>query len=216
MPTSGFQHYSHSNSPVNTVAYLESVIPMNRLNFLEKTCRDVLKRLPGNVLEVGVYRGGSLIRLAEAVRDLCPEYRVIGIDTFMGHPYSDGHPVHPTGKYSDVDPEILKSLIAERGLSQWITLVQGRVEDIFDSLSLSDISFAHIDCDLYKPISYSARKVPLVLKKSGIIYFDDYGHEHCPGATRAVLENFERKSIEDVYLPEDGTCWSGYLAPELY
>jgi cysteine synthase len=87
------------NDPIEGVSYGESVVPDNRLDYLSWKCKETLKRTPGNVLEVGVYKGGTLIALAEALKEICPEYKVYGIDTFTGHPYSDGHPVHPEGKY---------------------------------------------------------------------------------------------------------------------
>ena len=201
------------NAPVESVPYLSSVIPKNRVDFLARKCRETLLRVPGNVLEVGVYRGGSLGRLAEVVMDVCPKYRVIGIDTFTGHPYSDDHPVHPVGKYADVDLEHLRRKISSQAWGCLVDLHQGRVEDLMRSLDVNNVSFAHIDCDLYVPIKYCALQVPRLMRRGGTIYFDDYGHEHCPGATRAVHEAFGEKRITEVLLSDDGTCWSCYLDP---
>jgi predicted O-methyltransferase YrrM len=200
-----------ANAPVDTVAYLCSVIPSNRLDHLEALCRRTLLECPGHVLEVGVYRGGSLLTLARAVKEQCPQYRVIGIDTFRGHPYTDGHPVHPVGKFSDVDIAILREALARAGFSDVVELHQGRVESVLDSLGLCDVAFAHIDCDLYDPVRYCAERLPLVMKPGGVIYFDDYGHEHCPGATRAVLERFPKGELQEVFMPDDGTCWSCHV-----
>lgn len=200
-----------TNASVESVPYLHSVIPQNRLNFLVETCRQALMRCPGNVLEVGVYRGGSLSRLAQVVQEICPQYRAFGIDTFSGHPYSDGHPVHPQGKYSDVDLSLLRASFDEQVYGSWVELRMGRVEDILNRLSLRDIAFAHIDCDLYLPVRYCAERVPALMTEGGSLYFDDYGHDHCPGATKAVLETFPQGRIHDVIMPEDGTCWSCYV-----
>jgi O-methyltransferase len=199
------------NKPIDTVAYGETVIPENRLKYLAWKCKETLKRNPGNVLEVGVYRGGTLIALAEALKETCPEYKVYGIDTFLGHPYTDDHPVHPKGKYADVNKSDMEEYIKSRGLENQIVLYEGRVEEILNTLNLKDISFSHIDCDLYIPVKYCAKNVSKIMKKHGVIYFDDYGHEHCPGATKAIEEVFEIHQIHPVYMPEDNTCWSGYV-----
>jgi hypothetical protein len=199
------------NPPVETVPYLHSVIPQNRLDFLAEKCRESLLKVPGNVLEIGVYRGGSLARLASIVKDVCPQFQAIGIDTFTGHPYSDNHPVHPTGKYADANLKELGNALDRAGLGSWITLHQGRVEEVFRSLNIGEVAFAHIDCDLYIPIKYCATEVPRVMLHDGLMYFDDYGHDHCPGATRAVQEIFSVDRLTEVFMADDGTCWSCYL-----
>jgi hypothetical protein len=200
-----------TNAPVETVDYLQSVIPPNRLDYLVEKCRETLRRCPGHVLEIGVYRGGSLSRLAQLVEEVCPEYRVIGIDTFSGHPYSDGHPVHPLGKYADVDLGRLTAAFAEQPYGGRIGLHTGRVENILQDLRLHDVAFAHIDCDLFRPVAFCAATLPALMKRGGLLYFDDYGHDHCPGATRAVDEAFPPERINQVYMPDDGTCWSCHV-----
>ncbi len=199
-----------TNKPVDSVPYGTTVIPENRLTFLAGKCRETLERIPGNVLEVGVYRGGTIIALGKQVLAICPENKVIGVDTFSGHPYTDGHPVHPTGKYNDVDIAELRNSFVENDVDSIIELHVGKIEDIFAELNLSNISFAHIDCDLYTPVKFCAEHITPLIKKGGVIYFDDYGHEHCPGATKAVEEVFNKDQIKEVSLP-DGTCWSAYI-----
>ncbi len=199
-----------TNKPLESVPYGKTVIPENRLNFLAEKCRSVLEKTPGNVIEIGVYRGGTIIALAKQLRDICPEFVVFGVDTFSGHPYSDGHSVHPKGKYADVDVEKLQKTFEAEGVDTFITLYTGKIEDIFRSLQLSNISFVHVDCDLYTPVKFCAKYVTPLVNKGGIIYFDDYGHEHCPGATKAVEESFLKKQINEVSL-NDGTNWSAYV-----
>jgi O-methyltransferase len=200
-----------SNEPVDSAAYLQSVIPHARLDYLASLCEETLRAVPGNVLEVGVYRGGSLARLADVVRRISPKNRVYGIDTFSGHPYTDGHPVHPVGKYADIDLDTLVGSLTRYELAPWITLIQGRVEDVLPTTSIGSISFAHVDCDLYWPVLYCARELPARMQPGGIIYFDDYGHEHCPGATAAVRDVFSVDRLTEVYIREDCTCWSCFI-----
>lgn len=198
------------NDPIETVEYGKTVIPKNRLEFLGNKCKQTLLKVHGNVLEVGVYKGGTLIELAKQVRDFCPQYKVYGIDTFEGHPYDDGHPVHQKGKYADVNITELEDTLKKAGVDKWVKLIKGKIEDVFDASNISNVSFAHIDCDLYIPVKYSATNITPKINKGGIIYFDDYGHEHCPGATKAVEEIFPKEKIKVVSL-EDGTSWSGYI-----
>jgi hypothetical protein len=194
----------HTNAPVDTVEYGQSVIPQNRVELLKRRCRRQLDCMPGDVLEVGVYRGGTLFVLAEEARR-AGGGRVIGIDTFKGHPYTDGHPVHPSGKYSDVSRAQLEKLIAERGFADIIQLHTGLVEDVLGSIDVSRVSFAHIDCDLEQPIEFCAKHLAHRLPIGASIYFDDYLHEHCPGATAAVRRVFG--NVPAFHL-NDHTEWS--------
>ena len=198
------------NEPIETVLYGETVIPANRLEFLQSACSKVLRETPGNILEVGVYKGGTLVALAECQKEICPEYNVYGIDTFIGHPYTDGHEVHPIGKYGDVDQTTLENYIDSKDLGEGTYLYEGKVEEIFEKIDISDISFLHVDCDLYTPIKYCIEHIAPLLKKGGMVYFDDYGHEHCPGATKAIEEFYSKDEINEVAL-DDGTCWSAFI-----
>ncbi|WP_414682882.1 TylF/MycF/NovP-related O-methyltransferase [Longimicrobium sp.] len=200
-----------TNDPVDSVGYLASVIPRNRLNYLVSLCEETLRQVPGNVLEVGVYRGGSLVCLADVVSRVSPEHCVFGVDTFTGHPYTDGHPIHPIGKYADIEVDTLIRSLTARGLDRWIKLIRGRVEHVLDPDSIRPLSFVHVDCDLYSPVLYCARELPSRIQRGGIIYFDDYGHEHCPGATAAVREMFATAQVTEVYMQEDETCWSCFI-----
>lgn len=196
----------HENLPVDTVDYGCSVNPKNRVELLRQRCLEQLTRFPGDVLEVGVYRGGTLLALAETVRQTCQQNRVIGVDTFSGHPYSDGHEVHPVGKYSDVSVPKIWETIKARELSGFVELAQGRAEIILPALDLHKVTFAHIDCDLYLPIKFCADYLRRRLPQHAVLFFDDYFHAHCPGATKAIREEFGA-DVPPIRL-DDGTEWS--------
>lgn len=200
-----------ANKPDSSVPFGDSLISKNRLKYLAWKCRETLKRTPGNVLEVGIYKGGSLLALAKVVKEICPQYKVYGIDTFSGHPYTDNHPMHPSGRYADVSKEDIEEYIRSKRLEKWVTIYQGKVEKVLEGLNLKDISFAHIDCDLYIPVKYCAENVPKIMKKHGVIYFDDYRHEHCPGATKAVDESFKIHEIQLVKMQGEDVSWAGYV-----
>ncbi|OCX54317.1 hypothetical protein BEL04_08645 [Mucilaginibacter sp. PPCGB 2223] len=203
--------FVHTNKPVETVDYGHTVIPANRLEFLYRKCTEVLKRNPGNVLEVGVYKGGTLLALAKAMYEVCPQYTIYGVDTFSGHPYTDGHPVHYTGKYADVDLAELKKFLLTVPYTGNIKLYRGRIEKIWPTIPVNNLSFAHIDCDLYVPIKYCCVNIPEKFEDGAVMYFDDYGHDHCPGATRAVNEVFGAKKYVNEVILDDLTNWSCFI-----
>jgi O-methyltransferase len=194
------------NQPVATVQYGCSVNQANRVELLRARCEAVLSAGDGDVVEVGVYRGGTLVVLAGAIQKVCPDRRVIGVDTFQGHPYSDGHWVHPVGKYSDVAVRDLDEMLRRKGLSPYVSLEIGLAEDVLPRLDLGSVVFAHIDCDLYRSVRFCASYLPRRMSEQGVLFFDDFCHEHCPGATQAVIEEFGQE-LEPIRL-DDGTEWS--------
>lgn len=203
----------HVNACVNVAEYGVSVNQANRVELLRKRCEATIRAFPGDVLEVGVYRGGTLVVLAEAVRRLSPGRTVIAVDTFRGHPYSDGHPVHPKGKYGDVCVAELRAMLAARGLSDYVSIEVGLAEEILPLLDLRGVTFAHIDCDLYKAIKFCASYLPTRISPDGTLFFDDFLHDHCPGATRALIEEFGAH-IRAIQL-DDGSEWSCELPVRL-
>lgn len=100
--------------------------------------------VPGTMLELGVFRGGSLKFLAQVCEQLSVEKPIIGIDTFEGHPSVhplDG-PVHMVGKFSTTSLEQVTAYV-----EGWpnVRLVKGDVSKIVgDALrNVSAISFSH-------------------------------------------------------------------------
>ncbi len=167
--------------------------------------------MPGNILEVGVYKGGSLIRLADLLKRKFSQFVVYGIDTFQGHLQTDGDPTHPIGKYGDVDIDILRKEIGKAGLLPWIRLIKGPVEKNLLKIDMQTVSFAHIDCDLYHPAKFCAFHLAQLMRHGSRIFFDDYGADNCPGVTRAVNEIFTRKQIRKVILDRQPFSYSCYI-----
>ena len=178
------------------VEYGHSVNEPARVRYLKERCIEVIRAFPGNVVEVGVYRGGTIIPLGQAVKEVSEaigrKLRVVGIDTFTGHPYSDStaSPFHKAGMYSNVDVDSLRNHIEDVGLADYVELVEGWAETVLDGIDFDEVSFVHVDCDLYKSVRICAQVCESRLPNHGTVFFDDYGHDHCPGATAAVREVF--------------------------
>lgn len=58
------------------------------------------------------------------------------------------------------------------------------------AVEMPPVAFAHIDCDQYRSIYDSAKYLSDKMVAGGIMYFDDYGYEHLPLATKAVDDLF--------------------------
>lgn len=150
-------------------------------------------KLPeGDVIEVGVWRGGSGCLLAKRFSSLVPSATTYLADTFSGvvksSPIDRGY---GDGAHGDATCQGVITLAQEIGVS--IEILQGVFPDVTGHvIAEKKFRFAHIDVDVYE----SAKAVldwlwPRLLPEA-IVVFDDYGFVSCPGITRLV-SNWRRR-----------------------
>ena len=164
--------------------------------------------LPGEVWEMGVYKGGSaylfkllLLEAAAASRTTPATLRLF--DSFEGLPAPDARfDVHPEGKFSDTSLEAVRKLV---GAEPWIDFRQGWLPKTFAGLEDKRIRLAHVDVDLYQPILDCCDFVYPRLVPGGMMVFDDYGVADCPGA-RAAVDYFFRGKPERPFALINGQC----------
>lgn len=152
---------------------------------------DEVKRLArttpagGIIVEVGVYKGGSAIHLMEVAKERGQELWLF--DTFDGMPEATDIDFHREGEFADCSYEAVKALIPDAKI----------FKGFFPRTWPGDvaISFAHIDCDQYASISECIKIFNPLLLPGGIMWFDDYGYDHLPGAKLAVDEHLPERLI---------------------
>lgn len=155
-------------------------------NFIKKN-----NNLKGDVLEIGVWKGGSGCIIAKAV-ELFSGGKVYLADTFSGVvKASNKDTIYKGGEHSDTNIEIVNLLIRQLELKN-TQILQGVFPDEinFQLLNINDVSLkmCHIDVDTYS----SAKDVfiyiwPMIVK-GGVVIFDDYGFWGCEGITKLVNE----------------------------
>jgi predicted O-methyltransferase YrrM len=163
---------------------------LRRMN-LYLLIKHYLKDLPaGNVLELGSYKGGSALFMANAMKTYLPQAKMLALDTFEGMPYADKQiDAHSAGDFAGVDLQELREFASASGLEN-IQFVAGKFEDTLPALADSDGPFAlvHIDCDVYDAVKYSYEAVKDRMVPGGYIVFDDATTSSCIGATEVVEE----------------------------
>jgi hypothetical protein len=162
--------------------------------------------LPGDVLEFGVYKGTSMVRLL-SFRDLLENNysrKVIGFDIFGKFPNklmleSDKKFVEQfenAGGYGISKCEFEK-LLDIKGFQNY-SLIEG---DIIETTSeyitknpMLKISMLHIDVDVYEPTKVILENLWDRVVIGGILMLDDYGTVE--GETKAVDDFFARQHIQ--------------------
>lgn len=160
--------------------------------------------LPGDVVELGVYKGGSFFQFA-AFREILENERsrrLIGFDMFDEFPktHNEGDDafrekwIKETANSFLTKDELQESL-CNRNIGN-LELIQGDVADtIPDYLKTHPymrIALLHIDVDIYEPTMIGLQYLYDYVVPGGIIVLDDYG---VAGETKAVDEFFRDKNI---------------------
>ncbi len=162
--------------------------------------------LPGDILEFGVYKGTSLIRLLSFRHLLENDFsrKVIGFDAFGKFPNdleleSDRKFVKTfegNGGFGISSSELHEHL-KRKGIQNY-TLVEGDILKTLPNYLMSHpglkISLIHIDVDVYEPTKFILETLWDRVVRGGIIMFDDYSVVE--GETKAVDEYFE--SLDDI------------------
>lgn len=155
--------------------------------------------LPGNVLELGVFKGNSLIQFA-TYRELLENEKsrkIVGFDAFGEFPTAtkyEGDKVFVEKWNSVFKTEFLSKEDIEKSFQlkniDNIQLVQGNILETLPKFLEENpherIALLHIDVDVYEPTKLALELLYDRVVPGGIIIFDDYGTVE--GETEAVDE----------------------------
>jgi predicted O-methyltransferase YrrM len=153
--------------------------------------------VPGDVCEVGCYRGLSAYLIASILRDLKKPARFHLCDSFAG--LSEFATVDKS-RYHNMDrPKKRRKYVCSLEVVQcnlrefdFIEYHQGWIPAPFQALTDSRFCFVHVDVDLYQPTRDSFEFFYPRLSPYGVMVFDDYGTEKFPGARQAIDECLTR------------------------
>lgn len=139
-----------------------------------RRCYDV----PGDVVEVGVYRGGSGLALCR-VFDM---KKVWMIDTFTGIPEDDALPGgHKAGDFGDTSLDKVCDVFYQKDVTNALP-VKGDARELEVLKPFFDrrFSFLHLDADIQQSTKECVNFFVPRLNPRGGVFFDDYGSKQCP------------------------------------
>ena len=148
-----------------------------------------LREIPGGILEVGVWRGGTGAIMATRAKQLGITEPVALCDTWEGVVKTGEVDIYyRDGKHDDTSKQIVEDLVRRLGLEN-VELLQGIFPDDTGRL-VADRTFrlVHVDVDVYQSAKDVTEWAWERLSPGGIVVFDDYGFPACPGVTRYVDE----------------------------
>jgi hypothetical protein len=155
------------------------------------------ERIPGDVVECGVYKGGTAAILARSATR-SPLARTVWLfDIFKGMPPAtpaDGPEADSWVGNLTSSPERVEKLLRRTGADlQRVRIVPGLFQDTFPPLRIPQIALLNIDADWYESVKLCLDTFYDAVVSNGFISFDDYGS--WPGCRRAVDEFFQSHAL---------------------
>lgn len=166
-----------------------------------------ITELPGDVIELGVFKGGSLIQLC-TFRELLENEnsrKIVGFDVFGDFPGTEkieSDTAFVKNWNESFNGEFLEKEDIELSLShkkfENVELVKGNILETVDEYLKkyphTRIALLHIDTDVYEPAMYGLEKLFDRVVKGGVVVLDDYAT--IEGETVAVDEFFKERDYK--------------------
>jgi O-methyltransferase len=170
-------------------------------------------RIPGSIVECGVWRGGSMMAVARTLLSInVTERELVLFDTFDGMSAPDQNDVSLVGEraselikvheksefdrfwcYAPIDA--VKQAVLSTGYPEKnVRFVKGRVEDTLPQEAPQRIALLRLDTDWYESTRHELETLYPRLERGGVLILDDYGHWQ--GARKAVDEYVEKHCLK--------------------
>ena len=170
-------------------------------------------KIQGDIVECGVWRGGSMLAIAEVLTEMNDTgHELYLYDTFEGMSEPTEHDKDFADKkaedlllpdvnknedliwaYSSLDA-VKKTMSLTNYPQNKIHFVKGKVEDTIPSTLPSNICLLRLDTDWYESTKHELLHLFPRLVKGGVLIIDDYGF--WKGARKAVDEYFAENNVQ--------------------
>ena len=180
---------------------------------------DVLRRgVPGDLIETGVWRGGSVIFMRAILAAYGDAARKVWVaDSFEGLPPPDPRYAADAGdvfhgfEVLAVSLEQVKANFARYSLlDERVQFLKGWFKDTLATAPIGPLAVARLDGDMYESTMDALRPLYPKLSVGGYLIVDDYGT--VPGCKQAVDEYRKEHGITEPIIDIDG--WGVYWRRE--
>jgi hypothetical protein len=204
-----------SRDSVETMASVRqfTMTSTERLNGLCEAVRYINETgIEGDIVECGVWRGGSMMAIAEMLKRSGNTSRNLHLfDTFEGmsepteadvsvdgamafdqlarEDKNDGKSVWCVASLEDVQSHMVRTQYPDDRIHYHV----GKVEDTIPDAAPDQIALLRLDTDWYESTAHEMEHLFSRLTDGGVLIVDDYGHWQ--GARRAVDEYFAKHNI---------------------
>jgi len=165
--------------------------------------------IPGDVVECGVYRGGSAATMARVATHSPMKRTVWLFDSFQGMPPAkevDGPGAEDWVGALAYSPRKVERLLRRTGAEMSrVRIVQGFFAETFPTVDIPKIALLNVDSDWYESVKICFEKFYDAVEPGGFVSIDDYGS--WPGCRLAVDEFFQKRGLTHKMIQVDNTAW---------
>jgi hypothetical protein len=199
----------HHISVITEVTPYTLTSPERIFSLMEAVTHVTRQKIPGTIVECGVWRGGSMMATALTLRSLnCADRDLYLFDTFEGMTKPVDMDIDASGNaaideftreqlgedsssicYASLNE--VKSAMASTGYNKdRIHFIRGKVEETIPSQAPESIALLRLDTDFYESTRHELEYLFPRLSPGGILIVDDYGAWQ--GARKATDEFIAR------------------------
>jgi hypothetical protein len=193
--------------------FAQTMVGMRRLDNVEVCIERVIsERVPGDLIEAGVWRGGVTIFM-RALLDVYGDKirRVVVADSFRGlpPPNCDDYPLDSESRLHTAKGLAIPRAEVERNfglygfLDRRVEFAEGWFKDTLPTLRDRTWAVVRLDGDMYESTMDGLTNLYPGLSVGGFVIIDDYGYDAC----RAAVDDFRRAN--DIEEPVEAIDWVG-------
>ncbi len=191
----------------------KTMTSIERMFSLYKAIEHIIKHnIPGDIVECGVWKGGSMMLAALTLIKMNEIGRKIYLyDTYEGMSEPTLHDIRSSDNYkaqikwyqlkkSNLKwdyaslEEVKKNMYSTKYPKENLMFIKGKIEDTIPEIIPEKISILRLDTDWYESTYHELIHLFPKLVKYGILILDDYGH--WKGAKEATEKYFKEKNIK--------------------
>ncbi len=179
--------------------YAQTMIGRKRIRNVRECVEQVLAdRIPGDLIEAGCWRGGTVIMMAGILKSYGVSDRTVwAADSFEGLPApdeerfpADSGDINYKLDELKVSAEEVRGNLGRYGLkSQKVELLEGWFRDTLPTVRDRQWALVRLDGDLYESTMDGLSNLYPQLSPGGFLIVDDYGWENC----RQAVEDYRRE-----------------------
>jgi hypothetical protein len=200
---------------INSVKRFTLTSPERMLALIESVRYVMKNQIPGDIVECGVWKGGSMMLIAKTLQELNnTNFHLYLFDTFEGttkptivdkdylgnsmletweKEFEGKKKLPASADYASID-EVQKNIFSTEYPKEKIHFIKGKVEETIVSNIPEKIALLRLDTDWYESTKHELENLFPRLSSGGILIIDDYGH--FKGSKKAVDEYFEKNKIK--------------------
>jgi hypothetical protein len=174
---------------------------LGNIDYFASVAQDILDlNLDGDIAECGVYKGGS----ARLLATIFPHKKIFLFDSFEGMIENDIlEKGHKKGDFNDTSLKEVKSYLSDKPNCAFFS---GWIPSSASFLNEERFCFVHLDLDLYQSTKAAIEIFWPKVVDGGVIVFDDWEWENCPGVKQSVTEYFDDQEIRHKREINNNTC----------